>query len=167
MELYETLAARHSTRSFTGGKVPEDALTRILRAGRAAPVGMGRFSDVKLTVVETAEGMNRLRAILAKDGAGDALYGAPVFIAVASKEGPVGFLNAGAVIENMLLAAAAEGLGTCFIAGCLLGSKHKAELASVLKVPEGFEIMSGVALGVAAGSAPKKALEAEFETKRI
>ena len=79
----------------------------------------------------------------------------------------MGTLDAGAIIENMLLAAADLGLGTCFIAGCLLGTKDPAKLRSILQIPEGFEVKSGITLGHAADSAPAKTLTERFSCTRL
>ena len=139
MEFRETLARRHSSRAYEATPVSDEALDTILAAGRAAPVGMGEYGTVHLTVVTGSEKMAELRKFFMASESHDPLYGAPAFIVVSAKPGTVGTLDAGAIIENMLLAAADLGLGTCFIAGCLLGTKDPAKLRSILQIPEGFD----------------------------
>ena len=120
-----------------------------------------------LTVVTGSEKMAELRKFFMASESHDPLYGAPAFIVVSAKPGTVGTLDAGAIIENMLLAAADLGLGTCFIAGCLLGTKDPAKLRSILQIPEGFEVKSGITLGHAADSAPAKTLTERFSCTRL
>ena len=61
MEFRETLARRHSSRAYEATPVSDEALDTILAAGRAAPVGMGEYGTVHLTVVTGSEKMAELR----------------------------------------------------------------------------------------------------------
>ena len=60
MEFRETLARRHSSRAYEATPVSDEALDTILAAGRAAPVGMGEYGTVHLTVVTGSEKMAAL-----------------------------------------------------------------------------------------------------------
>lgn len=103
MEFRETLARRHSSRAYEATPVSDEALDTILAAGRAAPVGMGEYGTVHLTVVTGSEKMAELRKFFMASESHDPLYGAPAFIVVSAKPGTVGTLDAGAIIEICFL----------------------------------------------------------------
>ena len=85
MEFRETLARRHSSRAYEATPVSDEALDTILAAGRAAPVGMGEYGTVHLTVVTGSEKMAELRKFFMASESHDPLYGAPAFIVVSAK----------------------------------------------------------------------------------
>jgi nitroreductase len=81
------------------------------------------------------------------------LGGAPVVVAVSA---PVikdeldrinAYLSVGCALENLLLAATAEGLGTCSLT---FSFWVRDELAEVLGLPEGREVVALVVLGYSA-----------------
>lgn len=148
MEFFEAVAARHSTRAYSAKAVPESTIRKILAAASASPVGMGRYDSLSLTAVTTPAAAAALHAkILALFDGQDPLYGAPAFILVSSAADPAAPFNVGCVMENMLLAAAAEGLGSCYIGGAIPAIAADAELSKELGVPEGFTPMAGIAFG--------------------
>lgn len=51
METLNTLICRHSVRTYTGDAVSASDLEKLLKAANAAPVGMGLYDQVHLTVV--------------------------------------------------------------------------------------------------------------------
>ena len=55
---------------------------------------------------------------------------------------PTPAYDAGAAVENILLLATAEGIGTCWI-----GSVKRKELAKILDLPYNYEVDSVIALG--------------------
>ena len=97
--------------------IPEDVLERILTAGQYAATGMNRQSPIILAVTDKAvrdelSAMNA--AIMGTDK--DPFYGAPVVLVVlASKAAPTYVYDGSLVMGNLMLAAHAEGLGSCWI----------------------------------------------------
>ena len=61
MTLMETLLARHSTRKFTGEKIPREYIEQIARAGLTGPVGRNK-KPWKLVAVDDAETIEKLSA---------------------------------------------------------------------------------------------------------
>ncbi len=169
---YKTAASRYSSRAYIKDKepLPADVIDRILAAGRAAPIGMGRFDRIHLTVVESREAIEQFRKLLLQYDKHDPLYGAPVFIAVSAsdEDSPVvAALNTGAVIENMLLAATAEELGSCFIGGCLANPESSEAIHSFLQIPEGFSVYGGLVIGRNGDMREAKTLEERFAANRL
>ena len=168
MELYESIYRRCSARSYESRSVPEEVLQRILEAGCAAAVGKRRFDTLHLTVVESEEAWSAVRAPY---GENDPTYGAPLLLilsAQAQADRPgIEYANAACVIENMLLAATAEGLGSCYIWGMLLQLKEDKALCEKLGIPEGFTPASAVLLGYAADAPQPKTAELKITMNRV
>lgn len=51
MNTMETICSRKSVRTYTGEQITEEQLNTILKAANAAPVGMGQYEGVHLTVI--------------------------------------------------------------------------------------------------------------------
>ena len=51
MELLNTLISRHSVRTYNGEPLLSSDLEKILKAAKAAPVGLGLYDQMHLTVV--------------------------------------------------------------------------------------------------------------------
>lgn len=168
MELYECIYQRYSTRKYEDKAVPEELLQRIIEAGNAAAVGKKRFDTLHLTVVESSEAW---RAVRAPYGEADPTYGAPLMLILSAKaqsDRPgIEYANAACMIENMMLAAAAEGLGSCYIWGMLLQLRENKSLCAKLGIPEGFVPASAVLLGYAADEPRPKTPEIKLSMNRI
>ena len=113
----EVLKERRSCRNFDGRQVPEEELNRILEAGMYAPTGMGRQSPIML-VVQEPELLRKLSrmnaAIMGMDG--DPFYGAKTVIAVlADKSMPTYLYDGSLVMGNLMNAAEALGIQSCWI----------------------------------------------------
>ena len=116
-QVLDAIITRRSVRSYEPDPIPEDVLERILTAGQYAATGMNRQSPIILAVTDKAvrdelSAMNA--AILGTDK--DPFYGAPVVLVVlASKAAPTYVYDGSLVMGNLMLAAHAEGLGSCWI----------------------------------------------------
>ena len=116
-QVLDAIITRRSVRSYKPDPIPEDVLERILTAGQYAATGMNRQSPIILAVTDKAvrdelSAMNA--AIMGTDK--DPFYGAPVVLVVlASKAAPTYVYDGSLVMGNLLLAAHAEGLGSCWI----------------------------------------------------
>ncbi len=116
-QVLDAIITRRSVRSYKPDPIPEDVLERILTAGQYAATGMNRQSPIILAVTDKAvrdelSAMNA--AILGTDK--DPFYGAPVVLVVlASKAAPTYVYDGSLVMGNLMLAAHAEGLGSCWI----------------------------------------------------
>ena len=113
----ELLLTRRSVRKFKPDMPPEDAIAQIVQAGTYAPTGMGRQSPIILAVTnrEMRDRLSRWNAeIMGTDR--DPFYGAPVVLVVlADKSIPTHVYDGSLVMGNLMLAAHALGLGSCWI----------------------------------------------------
>jgi nitroreductase len=151
MDTYKTIVSKRDTRSFTDQVVPEDAVRRILQAGRMA--GSSKNSQpCRFVVIDDATGKEEI----AKCGDFAAwIPTAPLLIAVAvPDEAPRNEFDAGRAAQNMMIAAWSEDIGSCPV------SMHHVECArETLGLPANFRVSVVVAFGYRA-KAPKSVPEA-------
>lgn len=173
METNKVIAARKSVRAYKGEQLPEEILDNILAAGCAAPVGMGMYNTLHLTLVQNKEALGRLSdaAAQATNRQGDPFYGAPAVVLISSKEVQVpgiDFVNAGCIAENMMLAAADKGIGSVIVWAAGMAVEADPDLKNSLAVPEGYKALFSVALGYAAADEQtEKDLKITIDTNRI
>ena len=119
MDFFEVLEARRSVRAYKADPVPEDKLQRVLRAAQLAPTACN-LQPWRLVVLETAGREQELRRVFG----GAWLAQAPLVLCVASQPGVAwkrsdgksyADVDAAIVADHVILAAAAQGLGTCWI----------------------------------------------------
>lgn len=116
-EVLNAIRTRRSVRRYKPDPIPADVLKRIAEAGTWAATGMNRQSPLILVVTDRAlrdrlSAMNA--AILHTDT--DPFYGAPVVLVVlASKAVPTRVCDGSLVMGNLMLAAHAEGVASCWI----------------------------------------------------
>jgi len=136
MDLYEAIERRHSVRAYEDRPVEDETLHRILHAARLAPSANNR-QPWKFVVVRDGD----LRARLVPACRDQAFVGeAPVVIAgvglspdrTMSCDVPGDPVDLAIAMEHVALAAAAEGLGTCWI-----GAFHQDRVRELLGVPDG------------------------------
>lgn len=160
MNTLDAIFSRKSIRSLTGEMVSKQTLDTILKAGEAAPVGMGKYESLHFTVISDPD-------LLAKLG-GKALYGAPTLILVSTAKPAPGmenlaYSNAAIAVENMALAATDLGAGACHIWGAVMQLKDKPDLVASLNLPAGFVPACALAVGETANAYSAR----EIDTTRI
>lgn len=138
MEALEAIMTRRSTRNFMPDPVEQEKLDRILEAGRQAPSG-GNNQTCHFLVIRNRDVLDRLavmaetafagmeiaedmyaslkHAIAAsKQGGYRFCYNSPLLIAVANRTGyGNNIADCACAIENMMVAANAMDLGSCWI----------------------------------------------------
>ena len=116
-EAIKTILERRSIRGFKSDMLPEEAIELILEAGKSAPTGRGRQSPIIIAVTnkELRDRLSKMNAqIMGTDS--DPFYGAPVvLIVLADKDIPTYLYDGSLVMENLMLAASALGIGSCWI----------------------------------------------------
>lgn len=155
MKVEEVLYSRKSVRTYTGNKISEDKLESILKAAKSAPVGMGRYDTVHLTVIENLEILNEINEKtkeLFKNPEMVALYGAPTLVVVSvkpddNKPNNTEYSNAAIMVQNMALAATEMGIGCCHIWGAVMALELDQELVKKLELPDGFVPCCGIVIG--------------------
>lgn len=151
MELKEALNARKSIRSYDGEQITKEQLDHILTAAYEAPIGMGKYDSIHLTLITNMDLLDEIDQNAAKffgNPSMHPLYGAPMLIVVSSKdEGNVASANVGIILQNMSLAAVDEGVGHCDIYGATAALVQNKELLAKLNLPEGFTPLGSIVLG--------------------
>lgn len=114
----DNLLERRSIRSYKPGQISDDELKSVLKAGLAAPSAMNRQPTVLLVVQDkaTIQLLSKLNAlVMGKEGI-DPFYGAPTVIVVLSDRNiPTHVEDGSLVLGNLMNAANALGLGSCWI----------------------------------------------------
>ena len=117
-ETLNTLETRRSVRGFDPERMPSDELiNEIVKAGEYAPTGMGMQSP-RIVVVTNKAVRDRLSKLNAEvmGTTSDPFYGAPVILlVVADKSRPTYIYDGSLVMGNLMNAAHAVGLGSCWI----------------------------------------------------
>ena len=157
--------SRRSIRAYKPDDVPAEMLNAVLTAGTYAPTGGGKQSPtiIAITSKKYREEISRLNAqVLGRDT--DPYYGAPVVVLVLAEGSASTFVEDGScVLENMMLAAHALGLGTVWVhrEREIFDSETGKALLREWNLPETLRGVGAIALGYPAGpaqeAAPRKA----------
>jgi len=117
-DFLETIKKRRSIRKYKSTQIKKDELDAVLEAGTYAPTGGGAQSPLIIAVQNPAT-VQELAQMNAKvlGSSGNPYYDAPTIVLVlASPKARGTYVEDGAcVLQNMMLAAHAIGLGSCWI----------------------------------------------------
>jgi nitroreductase len=105
MDTWLAVASRREVREYDDRELPEEIVRRILDAGRLAGSAKNR-QPWRFLVVEDAEARERLAETVYEP---TNVRGAKLVVAILAKAG----LDTGRAVQNMLLAAWDEGIGSC------------------------------------------------------
>lgn len=153
MEFKEVVRNRYSCKKYSDRPVEAEKLNAILEAGRAAPTAKN-LQEQHVYVIQSAEGLAKI------DEVTPCRYGAQTVLVVAFDKTNVftypgekrdsGIEDASIVATHMILAAADEGVDSCW-----LNNFDPDKLAASLGLPENEEILMAMDLGYAAeGTGP-------------
>jgi len=134
-ETIHTLLTRRSIRKYKPEQIKDEELNQILEAGKYAPTGKS-MQPVTIVVIQNEDLIARLSAMNAKimGVESDPFYGAPTVCIIFGDThiSPVNAWSDGClVLGNMMNAAAALGIGSCWI------NRAREEFES----PEGKELL--------------------------
>ena len=151
------LAQRRSIRSYKPEQITDDELKTVLEAGTWAPTGMGR-QDPWIVAVQNPELLKKISkmnaAFLGVDT--DPFYGAPTYVLVFGSD-PAVWANSvpdgSLVLGNMMNAAYAIGLGSCWInrEREMFATEEGKALMKEFGLPDGLIGIGALALGSPAG----------------
>lgn len=151
MEFKEVIRSRYSCRKYSAREVETEKLDAILEAGRLAPTAKN-LQEQRIYVLQSEEALDKI------DSVTPCRFGAPIVIAVAFDRNNVytypgekkssGDEDATIVATHMILAAADEGLGSCW-----LNRFDPHWTAELLGLPENEEIVMLMDIGYAADDA--------------
>jgi nitroreductase len=147
----EIIRTRRSYRSYQPEQITDEQLNAVLEAGTYAPTSRGLQSPF-IVAIQNEE----LKARLAKMNAEimgvttNPYYDAPTYVLVfVPSDAPNGIQDASLVMENMMLAAHAQGLGSCWIhrEREMFATEEGKELMQQWGLPEGLVGIAALALG--------------------
>ncbi len=149
MEFYDVIKQRRSIRGYQDKPVPADALQRIGEAVNLAPSACN-LQPWKFLVVENKEFRDRICQIYSQPWLAEA---PAIVVAFGNNEicwkrlegDPIAAMDIGIAMEHFVLAAAAEGLGTCWICAYNVAAMNEA-----LQVKSPWTTMAISPLGYAA-----------------
>ena len=170
--ILECMETRRSVRAYLPDAVPEEKLERILRAGLYAASGMGRQSAMILCVTDKAlrDRLMRMNAVIMGNPEKDPFYGAPcVLVVLADRSIPTAVYDGSLVLGNMMLAAHAEGLGSCWIhrAREEFDSEEGKAILRDLGVEGDYEGVGHLIVGYADGAEPEAKPRREGRVLRV
>ena len=117
-DIIKAIIERRSCKNYKPDVVPQEIIEQIIEAGLFAASGMGKQSPVILAVSdkETRDKIAEINTKYHPAHPADPFYGAPVVLVVlAPKDAGTGIYDGSLVMGNLMLAAHACGVGSCWI----------------------------------------------------
>jgi nitroreductase len=153
MDTLTLIEQRYSVRAYEPRPVEEEKLQRILRAAQAAPTAANR-QPFRIIVLDTRGREEALRRLYFREW----FSKAPLIIAMCTVPGEAwrrrdgknyADVDATIAMDHLVLAAAAQGLGTCWVAAF-----DPAVARAVLDIPDTLEPLAFTPLGYPADQPP-------------
>ena len=150
MNIYEATIKRRTIRRFKQKPIPFETLKKLVNAGRLAP-SSANLQPIEHIVIDSSDLVEKVFETLKWAGYispdGNPPPGekpvAYIIVLANKKKSPCNCeRDAAAAIENMILVAIEEGIGSCW-----LGSIDINKLTDILELPEHIKIDSVLALG--------------------
>lgn len=177
MDIFDAIKGRRSVRSYQDKPVPGEVVRELLECSVYAPNGSNRqpwrfalvgdrellkkWSDLAkahvLTLLPQFPGMQQYQALMENESF-NIFYNAPLLIMIFGDTGTGTYVNDCSMAAlNLMLAAHARGLGSCWI-GFFAGLGKQPQFKASLGVPENYELVAPVVLGYPQGTwtAPKR-----------
>lgn len=151
MDFYEVIEKRKSIKSFTNNEIDKEKLSRILKAAMMAPSWKNHTSYRIIIVSDEGEKSKIADTIMNdSDFAANSIKQAPMVVVVAADPDESGevaekdyyLVDSAIALEHLVLAAAAEGYGTCWIAAF-----NECKIKDILSVPDKLRIVALTPLG--------------------
>ena len=157
MSLIDLILNRRSIRSYKNKDIPEEVLQQILEAGRQAPSAANR-QPIRFVVVTDNDTLKNLCDNLITRF----VKSAPVAIAGCADvksflTGKWAVVDATIAMQNMVIAAWALGIGSCWIGAC-----NEEKVSKLLKIPDKWKFVALLTLGYPAEQ-PKPRKKKQFE----
>ncbi len=165
MNLYDAMRKRRSVRKFKPEPVSRETLAKLVEAATLAPSGCNAQGWVFVVVDDP-----KMKAKVAQECKWGRFIGeAAACVAVFCDKSSICLIeDCSAATENMILAAVAEGLGTCWVNSH--GLPHAPAIEKLLGCPASHELAVLLAVGVPDGEPQKpqkKALEEVLRWNRF
>ena len=162
MDAVEVLKTRRSVRAYLSQPVPRGVIEDIIDCGRLAASANNVQPWEFVAVTDAA----MRRKLAQTTDHGRFIADAPVCVVVLCRDTKYYLEDGSAATQNILLAARAHGLGACLVAGDK--KRYAADLCKMVGAPDGFRLVSLVAMGYPAETPekPKRALAEVFHWEK-
>jgi len=157
MSLLDLILSRRSIRRYETKDIPEEVLQQILEAGRQAPSAANR-QPIRFVVVTDHDMLKNLcDSVITRF-----VKAAPVAIAGCADvksflTGKWAVVDTTIAMQNMVIAAWALGIGSCWIGAC-----NEEKVRKLLKIPDKWKFVGLLTLGYPAEQ-PKPRKKKKFE----
>jgi nitroreductase len=148
LDFYRVIQTRGSVRSYKKDPIPEEVLNRVLEAARVAPSG-SNLQPWKFILVKDDALKKKMVSVCDNQ---EFVAEAPLVVVACGKKllfnrgGYMGemsmLVDVSIAFTHLILAARAEGLGTCWI-----GAFNNDEIKGLLEIPDGYEVVAATPLG--------------------
>lgn len=156
MEFYEVIAKRRSVRSYKPDPIPNQVFERVIGAALAAPSWKNQ-QCWRFIVIKDADSVKNVGAVLDGNRCAGAFENAPAAILIAAEPSDSGRLegkdyylvDCGVAMEHLVLAATAEGLGTCWV-----GLFNETPFHNLLGIPGDVRVVAITPIGYPSDDLP-------------
>jgi len=155
MDFWRVVEERRSVRAYKPDPVPEETIRKILEAVRLAPTA-ANMQPFKFIVITKKEIREALKAAYGQEW----FWSAPVIVCACARPGAAwkrmdgrnyADVDTTIAMDHLILAAAAEGLGSCWI-----GAFNPSELRRVLQLGDDLDPIAMTPLGYPADEPKEK-----------
>jgi len=149
MDAIEALKTRRSVRAYIPKPIPKEIIEDLIDCARLAPTARAvePWEFVVITQPATLRWLSQITDY------GQFIVNAAACIAVLCKQTKYYLEDGCAATENILVAARAHGLGSCWVAGDK--KPYAPTVCSQLGSPEGYRLIALIALGYPADDTPR------------
>jgi len=160
LEILDIIKSRRSIRKYLDIPVEWDKIVKILEAGKAAP-SSGNLQNWKFIIIKEKSTQKQISEACLQQYW---MQQAPIHIVICSKneamkkfygirgERLYSIQNCAAAIQNMILTAHAQGLGTCWV-----GAFEESMLASAVSIPDDVRPQGIITIGYPDEKVPEPA----------
>ncbi len=152
MDTYQAIISKRDLRHYTDQPIDDDVLQRVLQAGRMAGSAKNEENNRLILVTDQA-----VQDALALSGDFTSWIGtAPLVVGFAAPAAGLRLFDVGRQAQNMMIAAQAEGLGSCPVT-----LQHADKARAAVGLPDDWELPMAITLGWPVADAPDSPLKRE------
>lgn len=141
MDTIDAIKIRRSVREFKDKPIPKEMIEKIIDCGRLAPTARKEEPWEFIAITDKRE----LAEIADITDHGKFIKDAACAIAVCCRDTKYYLEDGCAATENILIAASAMEIGSCWVAGDK--KPYREKMLIFLKAPQGYRLVSIIALG--------------------
>jgi nitroreductase len=150
MTPYESIVTKRDLRMYTDTPIPESVMHRILQAGRMA--GSAKNMEANRLIVVTDQSVQD--ALAAAGDFSSWIGSSPVIVGFAAPTEQMRLFDIGRQAQNMMIAAHAEGVGSCPVT-----LHHPDRTQDAVGLPDGWQMPMVITLGYPVADHPDSPLK--------